>query len=189
MKKALAVKRSHELRPEYDLSQLKGGVRGKYYPRATAGMNLVMIEPDLADLFPDSQTVNRALRVLADAAKVLSSRKGRRARIGRTRISGISAAASGGHRIPVKNSSRPVGATPNERRLYLENTMRPEYDFSKGKRGAVVPVPKGKTRITIRLDDDLLDWFRNEVDRAGGGNYQTLINLALKISLAEAGSH
>ena len=58
--------------------------------------------------------------------------------------------------------------------------MKQEYDFSKGKRGAVVPVSKGKTRVTIRLDDDLLDWFRNEVDKAGGGNYQTLINLALR---------
>ena len=58
--------------------------------------------------------------------------------------------------------------------------MRDEYDFSKGKRGAVTPVPQGKTRVTIRLDDDLLDWFRNEVDRAGGANYQTLINLALR---------
>jgi uncharacterized protein (DUF4415 family) len=43
-----------------------------------------------------------------------------------------------------------------------------------------VPVPAGKTRVTIRLDADLLDWFRNEVDRAGGGNYQSLINLALR---------
>ena len=43
-----------------------------------------------------------------------------------------------------------------------------------------MPVPQGKTRVTIRLDDDLLDWFRNEVDKAGGGNYQTLINLALR---------
>ena len=58
--------------------------------------------------------------------------------------------------------------------------MRSEYDFSKGKRGAVIPVPQGKTRVTIRLDNDLLDWFRNEVDQAGGGNYQTLINLALR---------
>ena len=58
--------------------------------------------------------------------------------------------------------------------------MRQEYDFSKGKREAVVPVRQGKTRVTIRLDDDLLDWFRNEVDKAGGGNYQTLINLALR---------
>lgn len=58
--------------------------------------------------------------------------------------------------------------------------MKQEYDFSKGKRGSVVPVPQGKTRVTIRLDDDLLDWFRNEVDIAGGGNYQTRINLALR---------
>ena len=58
--------------------------------------------------------------------------------------------------------------------------MKQEYDFSKGTRGAVVPAPQGKTRVTIRLDDDLLDWFRNEVDKSGGGNYQTLINLALR---------
>ena len=58
--------------------------------------------------------------------------------------------------------------------------MKKEYDFSKGKRGAVVLVPKGKTRITIRIDDDILDWFRGTVDEAGGGNYQTLINDALR---------
>jgi len=55
--------------------------------------------------------------------------------------------------------------------------MKREYDFRK--RGAVVKVPPGKTRVTIRLDTGLLDWFRNEVDKAGGGNYQSLINLAL----------
>ena len=58
--------------------------------------------------------------------------------------------------------------------------MKKEYNFSKGKRGTVVPVPKGKTRITIRIDDDILDWFRGEVEAAGGGNYQTLINQALR---------
>jgi uncharacterized protein (DUF4415 family) len=58
--------------------------------------------------------------------------------------------------------------------------MKKEYNFSKGKRGAVVPSPKGKTRITIRIDDDILDWFRGEVEAAGGGNYQTLINQALR---------
>lgn len=58
--------------------------------------------------------------------------------------------------------------------------MKKEYNFSKGKRGAVVLAPKGKTRITIRIDDDILDWFRGEVDAAGGGNYQTLINSALR---------
>jgi uncharacterized protein (DUF4415 family) len=54
------------------------------------------------------------------------------------------------------------------------------YDFSKGRRGAVVPVPPGKTRITIRIDTDVLDWFRQQVDAAGGGNYQTLMNQALR---------
>jgi len=58
--------------------------------------------------------------------------------------------------------------------------MKKEYNFSKGKRGSVVPAPKGKTRITIRIDDDILDWFRGEVDAAGGGSYQALINNALR---------
>jgi uncharacterized protein (DUF4415 family) len=58
--------------------------------------------------------------------------------------------------------------------------MKKEYDFSQAKRGPVVRVPPGKTRITIRLDDDILDWFRAQVHAAGGGNYQTLINDALR---------
>jgi len=58
--------------------------------------------------------------------------------------------------------------------------MKKEYDFSKGKRGPVLRVPPGKTRVTIRLDDDVLNWFRQQVDDAGGGNYQTLINEALR---------
>lgn len=70
----------NDLRPEYDLSELKGGVRGKYYRQATQGSNLVLIEPDLAALFPDSESVNRALRLLAEAAKAASSTKRRRAR-------------------------------------------------------------------------------------------------------------
>jgi hypothetical protein len=68
MKKTSRKQNNDELRPEYDLSKLKGGVRGKYYRRATAGTNLVLIEPELIELFPDSESVNRALRVLADAA-------------------------------------------------------------------------------------------------------------------------
>jgi uncharacterized protein (DUF4415 family) len=63
--------------------------------------------------------------------------------------------------------------------------MRKQYDFSKAKRGPVVAVPKGKSRITIRLDDDVLDWFREQVHAAGGGNYQTLINDALRTYMAE----
>ena len=62
--------------------------------------------------------------------------------------------------------------------------MKKEYDFTKGKRGPVVRVPPEKLRVTIRLDKDILDWFRQQVDDAGGGNYQTLINDALR-SLVE----
>ena len=62
----------------------------------------------------------------------------------------------------------------------MRNKMKKEYDFSKGKRGAVVHAPKGKTRITIRIDEDILEWFRGEVEAAGGGSYQTLINNALR---------
>jgi uncharacterized protein (DUF4415 family) len=58
--------------------------------------------------------------------------------------------------------------------------MKKEYDFSNGSRGPVLKPPPGKTRVTIRLDNDVLDWFRQQVDDAGGGNYQTLINGALR---------
>jgi uncharacterized protein (DUF4415 family) len=58
--------------------------------------------------------------------------------------------------------------------------MKREYDFSKGKRGAVVKMPPGKTRITIRLDDDVLAWFRARAHDQGGGSYQALINAALR---------
>jgi len=58
--------------------------------------------------------------------------------------------------------------------------MKKEYDFSKGRRGPVVRVPPEKVRVTIRLDKDILDWFRRQVDDAGGGNYQTVINDALR---------
>ena len=68
MKKASAKEMNDDLRPEYDLSQLKGGVRGKYYREATAGTNLVLIEHELADVFPDSESVNRALRMLVNTA-------------------------------------------------------------------------------------------------------------------------
>jgi uncharacterized protein (DUF4415 family) len=58
--------------------------------------------------------------------------------------------------------------------------MNAEYDFSRGKRGPVDDLPKGKERITIRLDKDVLDWFKQQVDDQGGGNYQTLINQVLR---------
>ncbi len=58
--------------------------------------------------------------------------------------------------------------------------MKKEYDFSKAKRGAVVSTPPGKTRITIRLDSDVVAWFKRQVHEAGGGNYQGLINRVLR---------
>ena len=64
--------------------------------------------------------------------------------------------------------------------------MRKEYDFSKGKRGAVIPSP-GKTRITIMLDDDVIEQFRVKAEAQGVG-YQTLINAALReVLLSEEG--
>jgi hypothetical protein len=77
MKKGLTNK-VNDLRPEYDLTKLKGGVRGKYYEQARAGTNLVLIEPDLANVFPDTDSVNRALRLLADTAQAAANRTRRR---------------------------------------------------------------------------------------------------------------
>lgn len=59
-------------------------------------------------------------------------------------------------------------------------TMRKEYDFHGGERGPVLSVAKGKTRVTIRLDEDVIEWFREQVVAAGGGNYQSLMNQALR---------
>ena len=58
--------------------------------------------------------------------------------------------------------------------------MKDEYDFTHGKRGPVLATAPGKTRITIRIDSDVLDWFREAADRVGGGSYQTLMNQALR---------
>lgn len=58
--------------------------------------------------------------------------------------------------------------------------MKAEYDFSQGKRGAIDPLPPDKTRVTLALDTDILAWFQHEVDVAGGGNYQSLMNAVLK---------
>jgi hypothetical protein len=74
MRKQSAKTVDNSLREEYDLSRLKGGVRGKYYRQAIAGTNLVLIEPDLSNIFPDSESVNRALRLLADAAGAATAR-------------------------------------------------------------------------------------------------------------------
>ncbi len=55
-----------------------------------------------------------------------------------------------------------------------------EYNFTNAKQGAVVKPSPNKTRITIRIDTDILNWFREQVNQQGGGNYQTLINEALR---------
>ena len=57
-----------ELRPEYDLSKLKGGVRGKYVSRYEEGTNLILFAPDVAEVFKDNESVNEALRLLIKIA-------------------------------------------------------------------------------------------------------------------------
>ncbi|MFI5091874.1 MAG: hypothetical protein ACHQIK_00370 [Candidatus Acidiferrales bacterium] len=68
-KKAEQRERPDELRREYDLSKLKGGVRGKYVARYRTGTNPVLLSPDVAEYFPDEQSVNTALRGLIRVAK------------------------------------------------------------------------------------------------------------------------
>ena len=80
MRKASTSAMKDDLRPEYDFTKLKGGVRGKYYARTRAGTNLGLVEPDLAKAFPDPDSVNRALRALLDAA---SAARGSSKRTGR----------------------------------------------------------------------------------------------------------
>jgi hypothetical protein len=78
MKEVSATKKRDGLRAEYDLSRLEGGVRGKYYRQATAGTNLVLIEPELAEVFPNTESVNRALRLLVDTAGAATAQLRRR---------------------------------------------------------------------------------------------------------------
>ena len=59
-----------ELCPEYDLSQLQGGVRGKYAQRYKQGTNLVLLDPDVADAFPTEDSVNEALRLVMRLAQI-----------------------------------------------------------------------------------------------------------------------
>ena len=83
-----SVKRGRDdLRREYDLARLTGGVRGKYYKQVTAGTNLVLLDPDVARAFPDSNSVYRALRLLHDVA-TKSSRTGRTSATARRRATG-----------------------------------------------------------------------------------------------------
>ncbi len=65
--------------------------------------------------------------------------------------------------------------------------MKRQYDLSKGKRGPVVPILPEKVRITIRLDREVVDHFRDRVRKAHRGNYQTLINDALREHIQQPG--
>ena len=67
--------------------------------------------------------------------------------------------------------------------------MKREYDFSQGERGAPIAGSPGKTRITIRLDDDILAWFKQAAHDQGGGNYQTMINAALRAQIDTRKEH
>jgi uncharacterized protein (DUF4415 family) len=58
--------------------------------------------------------------------------------------------------------------------------MKAKFDFSKGRRGAVIPSSGNKVRITIRLDRDIIDWFRSKVEGQGRGNCQIMVNDALR---------
>jgi hypothetical protein len=69
MKKKVKTELDDDLRPEYDLSKLKGGVRGKYARRFKEGTNLVLLSPDVKRYFPNDEAVNAALRSLVDIAK------------------------------------------------------------------------------------------------------------------------
>ncbi len=73
MKKSEAEIEEDELRPEYDFSQLKGRVRGKYVERYRAGTNVVLLDEDVAAAFPNSQAVNEALRLLVKLAQTKAS--------------------------------------------------------------------------------------------------------------------
>ena len=71
--KKVEVKAEDEMRPEYDFSQLKGRVRGKYVERYEAGTNLVLLDADVAEVFTDAAAVNEALRLLMKVARTQAS--------------------------------------------------------------------------------------------------------------------
>ncbi|MDZ7960704.1 MAG: hypothetical protein RMY34_22950 [Aulosira sp. DedQUE10] len=69
MKKEVENEMEDELRPEYDFAQMNGGIRGKYVERYRAGTNLVLLDPDVAQAFPNDEAVNEALRLLIQVAQ------------------------------------------------------------------------------------------------------------------------
>ncbi|MDB9309602.1 hypothetical protein PN471_13370 [Aphanizomenon sp. CS-733/32] len=69
MRKEIENEMEDELRPEYDFAQMQGGVRGKYIERYRQGTNLVLLDPDIAQAFPNDNAVNEALRLLIQIAQ------------------------------------------------------------------------------------------------------------------------
>jgi uncharacterized protein (DUF4415 family) len=65
--------------------------------------------------------------------------------------------------------------------------MSADYDMSMSRRGPVVPPARPQTQITFRIDTDILEWFRNKVTQQGGGNYQAMMNQALREYIARDG--
>ena len=81
MKNEVSTDMEDELRPEYDLRELlKGGVRGKYVERYRAGVNVVLLAPDVAQAFPTEDAVNEALRLVMRISKIPASNEGSSAR-------------------------------------------------------------------------------------------------------------
>ncbi|WDT77487.1 MAG: hypothetical protein MPW16_09780 [Candidatus Manganitrophus sp.] len=84
-KKSMKKVKRDELRPEYKRSDLGRGVRGKYYKSYQSGTNLVLLSPDVAEVFPDADAVNEALRTLIKAAHHSVSSTKRSGRCAKTR--------------------------------------------------------------------------------------------------------
>ena len=72
----------NELRPEYDFSSMKGGVRGKYVKRFQQGSNIAVLEPEVAEAFPNDEAVNHALRGVLNIARAIRPRRGSKTRNG-----------------------------------------------------------------------------------------------------------
>lgn len=76
MKEESKLEMEDDLRPEYDMTELlKGSIRGKYAERYKAGVNLVLLEPDVASAFPNDEAVNEALRLVMQLAKIQARSK------------------------------------------------------------------------------------------------------------------
>lgn len=106
---------------------------------------------------------------------------------GEQRFISLAMDALGRYGLPLSPiAEKTFASSPHAKQVATKwsSTMRKEYDFSQGKRGAVLPSP-GKTRITIMIDNDILEFFRARAEATGTG-YQTMINSALRATVAQA---